>query len=158
MSTAKTLIDDALLDIEIRSSNITDSEYAQGLRYMNRIMTTWAEEGLNVGYSKVTTITQETHVPDWFEMCLISHLGIALAPSYGVPIDPRRLAVASEMKQAVELRLVRLGPVRYPNSLPTGAGNGYCIGENYFTAQNSSILNSATDSDLSDDEGVDLSV
>lgn len=160
MATARVLISDALLDLEIRSdeTQITDSEYAQGLRYMNRLMTTWAEEGLNVGYTKPSDIDQETNVPDWFEMCLISHLGIALAPSFGVAVDPRRLAVADSMKEAVENRLVRLGPVRYPDSLPKGEGNDYYNSTNYFQAQDPDTLNTASNSDLSDDEGIDLSV
>jgi len=159
MAIAQTLIADALIDLEIRSSEtqITDSEYAQGLRYMNRVMTTWAEEGLNVGYNKVTTITQETNIPDWFEMCLISHLGIALAPSFGVQVDPRRLGIAKEMKDAVELRLVRIGPAAYSSALPTGQGTYSNANENFFSRKDPNILTSATQSDLSDDEGIELS-
>ena len=160
MAIAQTLIADALIDLEIRSSEtqITDSEYAQGIRYMNRLMTTWAEEGLNVGYSKVTAKEDETHIPDWFEMCLISHLGIALAPSFGVAIDPRRLGIAQGMMKAVENRSVRLGPVRYSDGLPLGSGNYAITNRNYFSPQDPSTLTSATQSDISDDEGVDLSV
>jgi hypothetical protein len=121
-------------------------------------MTTWAESGLNVGYSKVTVVTDETNIPDWFEMCTISHLAIALAPSYGVKVDPRRLGIAEGMLKAVRKRLVRLGPVKYPNSLPLGSGNETYTNTNYFTEQDPDTLTSATQSDLSDDEGVDLSV
>lgn len=159
MSTARVLIADALDCLEIKSPQVTltDSEIGTGIRYMNRLMASWAEDGLNVGYHFIEDVDQETEIPIWFEACLIAHLAIMLAPSYGVAIDARRLATAKEMLDIVEKRLVNLGPVRYPDTLPVGAGNSYYDSNYFFQRENPDLLSTSSNQNLDDDEEIDLS-
>ena len=135
--TAQQLVEDALDDLEVKSSEVelTTSELKRGIRSLNRLMAQFASTGLNIGYNKVDQDKPltDTNIPDWFEDCAITFLAIRLAPSYGV-IDVMLLSSAArEALKVVQKRLVQIGEVNYPNTLPIGSGNFQDNNQYFFT-------------------------
>ena len=120
-------------------------------------MTAWAEDGLNPGFTVVQDIDDETNIPSWFEGCIVAHLGIILAPSYGMPLDPRRIATAQFMLAAAEERLVSLPEAFFPSTLPVGRGNQVYNNDYFFSKEDPDNLSTNTQN-LDDDESVDLSI
>ena len=113
MATVGQIVEDALNDIEVKSSetSISPNEMATGIRYLNRLMVSFASSGLNLGYSKATSETETFTAPDWAEDMVITHLGIRLAPSFGVTVSTALAITAAEMMKVVRKRLVLLEPV-----------------------------------------------
>lgn len=151
--TAQQVIEDAYDDIEVKpaETDLTDAEYASGLRRLNRLGTVFAAGGLNFGYTKLTDITQELTIPDWAEDLFVTYLAIRSAPSFGKTISQEVASAALASLNAAQRQLVIIPEAYFPNTLPTGAGNNADgNGENFFT--------DGTDDDLLDSANNNLSV
>jgi hypothetical protein len=136
MSTALTLINDALSDLQVKSSEVdlTDNEIAQGVRYLNRLMVSLAAQGLSVPFKRVTNATDETNIPDFYEELIVTYLAIRLAPSFGIEqINPGLIAAAQNAMNAVTHRIVRIPQSSYPDTLPIGSGNEMYDNGRFFT-------------------------
>jgi hypothetical protein len=160
MSTALQIIEDAFDSLEIKSAEVdleTD-EINNGIRRLNRMMTAWAQQGINLSYTKIENSSDIVTIPDWAEEAVVSHLAIRLAPSFGVTATPSLVAIASESFKYLRENTVDLGEVNFPTTLPVGAGNNYINDENFFTDSSESTIQTNDDSDLTDGESVDLSV
>lgn len=161
MATIGQIVEDAFNDIEVKSSEtaLSTTEMAQGIRYLNRLMVSFASSGLNLGYSKATSETETFTSPDWCEDMVVTHLAIRLAPGFGVSITPALAIAAAEMMKVVEKRLVILGEVDYPNILPIGSGNWN--GNNnshFFNVDDDTDLLGGNGQNVGDGEEVDLSI
>jgi len=162
MSTAETLIDDAFNNLEIKSTEtaLTGEEISLGIRYLNRMLVTWASNGIDIGFNKVFDKATETEIPDYAEEAVIYGLSVRLAPGFGVIVTPALGMAAAASLKALELRTIRLEPVEFPNTLPIGGGNRINAGANtrFFTKKAASDLLTGTGAQLDDDESVDLTV
>ena len=158
MSTAKEIIEDAFDTLEIKTPEIDleDSEYESGIRRLNRMMTRWAEDGKNLGYTKITDVDQKLTTPDWAEECIVAHLAVRLAPAFGVPITPGVAALASDAIASLTRNLDKLTGVAYPSNLPLGSGNYNSPNTHFFTDETTTDLKSSPDQNLTDGEDVQL--
>ncbi len=159
MTTIRTIINDALNDLEVKSAEVdlTTEELNTGMRYINRLMTTFAVSGINVGFTKAVSVDDEFTAPDWFEEVIITHLAIRLAPGFGIQVSPAIVMAAKEAIKQVQRRVVHLHPVEFPNVLPIGSGNYQGDNTRFFHDDNTNDLTSASGDILDDDESVTLS-
>ncbi len=160
MATALTLINDALNDLEVKSAEVdlTTDEIATGIRYLNRLMVTFAAGGLNVGFTKVVNQTDESGIPDWFEDAVVTHLAIRLAPSFGVQINPAIVVAAKAAISLATKRIVHLHPVALPSTMPIGSGNYQGDNTRFFLDGTDDELEAGNGQALSDDESVNLTI
>lgn len=159
MTTALQLIEDAFDDLEVKSSEIdleTD-EIDLAIRRLNRMMTNWAQGGLNLGYSKVSDSSDVLTVPDWAEEAITAHLAIRLAPGFGKTINAALAAFALEAMDTMTRNLVQMGEISFPNTLPIGSGNYQGDNTRYFTDGTDGDLQTDSKSDITNDEGIQLS-
>jgi len=162
MSTAEVLIDDAFnnLEIKIGENALSAAEMALGMRYLNRMMVTWASNGINIGFAKVSVKTDETEIPDYAEEAVIYGLSVRLAPGFGVAVTQALGMAAGASLKALELRAINLHETEFPNTLPIGGGNRINAGTNtrFFTRRAASDLLSGAGDQLDDDEGEGLTL
>lgn len=157
MITANELIKDAFDDIGVKPAEVelTDSEQAVGLRRLNRLGTAFAADGLNFGYTKLTSVNQEVTIPDWAEDLFITYLAIRLAPAFGMAIDPALVESARNMYKIAVKTLGNIPETYYPNTLPKGAGNDWDGSvDHFFNDTDENYLTSGADRYLTDDESV----
>lgn len=143
MSTALDIINDALDDLTIKSSEVslTDSEVSSAIRKMNRMLTNWAQGGLNLGFTKIENSSDTLTTPDWADELITAQLAIRLASSFGMQVSPEIVAIASDSMTRALRNNIQLSKPSYPGSLPTGSGN-------YNNGSNSHFFNDSSDGDL----------
>jgi hypothetical protein len=96
--TAGEVINDILLDLVVLGSDATmdPSETASTIRYMNRYMTMIAAQGINLGYTKVTSISDTLTIPDGASMGLIKNVVLIMAPQFGAVITAASVSAARD--------------------------------------------------------------
>lgn len=153
METANSIIKDALQEILVQANEqpVQSVDFTTGVRYLNRLMSTWASQGLPLGYTKVANASDPITVPDGAIEGIVYNLALRLAPQYDiVPSQDLRIN-AREGLDAIRKIAVRRTPTRYPCTLPIGSGNekddtynNYhyypCPDEEILTEQEGSIL------------------
>lgn len=158
MTTIKEIINDAFDDLEIKSAEVdlTDSELAIGIRRLNRMMVSLAATGMDFGFTKAVTVDDEFTAPDWFEDMAITSLAIRLASGFGVPVTEALAINARIAAKIVFLRISEMSAPSFPNTLPLGAGNYQGDNTKFFRGDVDTLLHTATNVVLSDDEGIQL--
>ena len=139
--TAESIISSALLDVGVRASEspLEPDEIADSIRYLNRMMASYAVEGVNIGYTVVSTLADPITVPDGAIDGMIANLAIRLHPQFTLPGTPIDLTLAQAAEDGKEvlmaLGIESIGPTAYPDTLPIGSGNesGF-IDNQYFYA------------------------
>ena len=159
MATALEIINDALNDLEVKSSEVelTTNEIATGIRYLNRLVTSLAANGLQLPYKKVTNSTDETNLPDWAEDLIVTYLAIRMAPAFGiVNINPGLMAAAQQALSTAQSQLVQVQETSFPSTLPCGSGNANYQTTKYFTYDPNQLFIDDGEN-LDDNTGVTLS-
>jgi len=159
MTTANELINDAFDLLEIKSAEVEleDDEINTAIRRMNRMITSWAQEGMNLGYSKVTLKTETVTIPDWSEEAVVALLAVRLAPAFGVPLTQALQAQAAGSLKNLQQQLITIGDVQFPSNLPIGSGNAYRNDQNFYADSKTNTLTTNAKGELTDGESVDLS-
>jgi len=124
--TAETIIFDALqlLGIQGDEEPIEAPMAQTAIRVLNRMMDSFAAEGINLGYTTVTDLSTPITVPLGAVRGMISNLAVELAPTYitsGIPASVA--ALAANGKFVMQQLAVDIGATEYPNTLPRGSGN-----------------------------------
>ena len=158
MATIGDIINDAFDDLEVKSAEVdlTDAELAIGIRRLNRMMVSLASVGIDVGYTKAITIDDEFTAPDWFEDMAITSLAIRLASGFGIMVSQSLAINAKIAAQTALIRLSGMDAPSFPNTLPLGSGNYQGDNTKFFVGDADTLLRTATNVVLSDDEGIQL--
>ena len=100
MTTARTIVEDALREIEqlATGETPTDSEAQDALRVCNRMIHSWDLEGVCVGHTD-WTLTSTVTLPHNHEMGLVALLAVSLAPGFGVTVHPLTAQTARRTKR-----------------------------------------------------------
>lgn len=125
METASDIINDALQELLVQGSeqSVQSVDFQTGVRYLNRMMTSFAAQGINLGYTVVSKASDIVTVPDGALEGVVFNLAKRLATSYDVPISPSLELNAQEGKEAMRaLAFENIASV-YPDTLPIGSGN-----------------------------------
>lgn len=138
--TAAQVIKDAMLEIGgiASESPLEPDEISDAIRYMNRFMARIAADGINIGYTVVSTLADIITIPDGAIDGLVSNLALRLHPQYTAPGTPISLTLAQAgedgLKTMRALAIFSIGPTAFPNTLPVGSGNedGFAGCDNHF--------------------------
>jgi hypothetical protein len=128
METAATLIKSALQEILVQASEAPiEADQAQdAIRYLNRMMAALQANGIDLGYTNVTSLASPITVPDGAIDGMVSNLALRLFPQYsepGTPVDQVLFREAAEGMKILERLGVTISPTSYPSILPVGSGN-----------------------------------
>lgn len=155
--TAKQIIDRAASKIGVKRAGVdlSEDEYDSFISEMNNTMFGYAVDGLNFGYSEVSSTSDEVTIPFWSYGFIENILALRMAVDFNAPIPPGLPAIIEKEIETAETALVRVPVVSYPDILPTGSGdNGFFSQSKYFedaTKLDIEDLNGSTIRDQEDD-------
>lgn len=124
--TANSIINDALLDLKVRSNEaeLPAVEVQDMIRAMNRLMSKLAAKGINLGYTRVAKLSDTITIADGALDGLVAMLALRVWPTYREG-DPTAMHVENArdgLNAMIELS-VTIQPALYPSTLPVGSGN-----------------------------------
>lgn len=140
---ANEIVVDALEDLVVQQDEgpIEQSEGRAAIRALNDMMYSWAADGIDIGYTEVSSLGDIITVPVGAIRGMKANLAIELAPKYDVIPTPALIQRANAGMKAVLNLAVEIGASAYPSTLPRGSGNwddGY--GDDYYPDEESTIL------------------
>ena len=123
METAQTVINDALQEILVQSSEqpIQAVDFQTAKRYLNRMMSTVPFVGL--GFTTVSLPDDVITVPDAAIDGIIFNLAKRLLSSYDMPITAELMLSAKDGLKQIRRITVKVLPTSLPCTLPVGSGN-----------------------------------
>jgi len=125
MATAEEVISRALSLILVRQSEspLRPDEFQDGLEMLNDMMLSWDGEGLPLGYTELTTISDVLTVPSTALLAIKQNLAVQLAPEFGANVGQILAINAARSKTALYRATIRARSTCYPSTLPIGSGN-----------------------------------
>ena len=126
MAKVREVIIDALEDLVVQQDEapIEASEAQAAIRFLNDMMTMLDAQGVTLGYTVVSSLSDTVTIPAGALMGVKANLAIALAPKYGRQITQELALRASEgMKAMLNLADITSNSMEYPSTLPIGSGN-----------------------------------
>lgn len=124
--TARDIILDALDDIGVNMDEVTlgASDEQTGMKAINRIMATLAANDVDLGFTKITNISDPITIPEGAMDALVSMLGFRLWPKYRTPELPSAI-IANARAGIVQMYKIGISikQSEFPCTLPTGSGN-----------------------------------
>lgn len=125
MATAAQVIKAALQKILVQASEsaIDADQYSDAMNTLNDLMNAYAAEGINLGYTEVTSIGDAVTVPAGALRGIIYNLAIDLAPEYGGEVTPAVVKIASDGYDAMMMIGVDTPVSSLPCTLPVGIAN-----------------------------------
>jgi len=136
--TAGDVIKVALQRILVQASeaDLESDEYADALTALNVMMGAWKAQGIDLGYTDVSTTADTVTVPPGAIRAIIANLALEVAPDYAGKVQPSLTQQALEGLKAARLLAVRHIPTQYPDNLPQGTGgDGDLYDENFYETE-----------------------
>ena len=145
MTTVKEILNDAFFEIKVKKEGVPleASEVQVGIRYLNNLMATWSANGINLGYTVVTKISDPITVALGANQGIIGQLAINLANQFNAEVTPSLALMAKEGYAAILNLSVNTSPRQYPSILPRGSGNYNSSCYEYYPETVQSILGEA---------------
>ena len=148
MATVEQVAKDALKMIMVQGSEapLEADDYADFITSLNDYMQELAAQGINLGYTEVSSIQDQVTVPLGALRGIKANMAINVSPSYGGVVSEALVMAARQGKQTMRLIGQRIGKTRYPSTLPRGTGNydSFSMGDNYYPDLESTILTETT--------------
>ena len=125
MATVRTIGEQYLRRLLVESGDATPEadELQDFMHTMNRYMAAQEANGIKLGFTQLTDLTDEITVPDGALMGVGANVAILVAADYARPVPPSLIAEAamglSAMRKLGRSRI----QLRYPADLPMGSGN-----------------------------------
>ena len=120
------------------------SDEEVGVRYINWIMSELSENGVDLGFTLLTKISDPVTISKGLMMSLIDLLAHKLWPKYrtGEPIASTILEGARQGRKQMYKSGIEIGVTEYPSTLPRGSGNDYpSVSDNtFYPDYNASIV------------------
>lgn len=145
---------DALQEIGQQAAEqpVKPDEMATGIRYLNRLMFSYTKLGL--GYTVITSSSQEVTIPIWAEWWTVLMLAKALMPQFPSVDMETKVTLEDNLKTAWRNLLdnQQETPVTtYPNTLPRGSGNESYWNGRFYPEDDNNILQENGDNILLED-------
>ena len=148
--TKQVIIEGAYQDIGF-DGNIESTRLAQGLRTLDRMMGSWLNAGVDIGYmqGESSALTDDSGILNQHLAAVQMNLAVQLARALAIPVDN---GYAGDARNAYRDLLSYDPPVLAANPfMPLGAGNSLCWSAPAFQA----IEETTTDA-LADTAGVNI--
>lgn len=123
--TASTVIRDALQEILVQAAEqpITADEGQSAIRLLNRMMSAWEANGIDLSYTAVNSLNDAITVVDGALDAIVLNLAIKLAPQYDRAISQGLYINAKRAYDAMLKIAVVIPDTEFPATLPYGSGN-----------------------------------
>ncbi len=156
--TALDIIERSLSKIGVKRSGVslTDDEISDSISELNDMMTELDASGTKLGYTIISSSSDEITTPDWTWGAMRSNLAIRLAPEFDAVITQALAVQASDGYNAILKRTVTIDRVQFPDTLPIGAGNEYWNYERFFKNDYDNDILTGSHQTLSTDENINL--
>lgn len=143
--TAASLITDALGEILVSAAeqSVEPVEMSTGIRYLNRMMASFATNGVALGFTVVTSPSSAITVADGAIDGMVANLALRLAPQFDVATTPELIAAAKDGYTAMLKIAVTITPTSFPCTLPIGSGNEQVdsfIGDKFYGCPDDTVL------------------
>jgi hypothetical protein len=144
--TAADIIKDALGEITVLGAEapVEPVDAQAGVRYLNRMMAAFDADGIPLGYTEVTNLSDLVTIPAGANAGVVSQLGVMLWDQFsnGEPVPSTLLARAISGKNTMRNLAVTIGATEFPSTLPIGSGNEWDSNRNdkFYPDLESTIL------------------
>jgi len=146
MATANQVLEASLKRI-IAAGNEVEIEAPDGKDFyfaMNAFMFALAADGVNLGYTEITSGDDVVTVPLGALRGLITNMAVEVSPDYGAVVSPD-LARVARVSMGTMTRLgMTISSTQFPPTLPRGSGNEQRITQGHFYDYNESDILSET--------------
>lgn len=149
------VINDILLEIVAMGADadMDPSETATTIRYINRFMAMIAANGINLGFTKITSISDTLTIPDGAIIGLVKNVAKLIAPQFGAVITVEVHEAARDGLKAMRRLGTSITPSNMPCTLPMGSGNDNDIRDNkFYTCPEDQILTETDNNILLEDD------
>ena len=142
MATASKVVERALARILVRQSEapLEQEEMDDAIDMMNDMMAAWDIGGLALGYTIVTSPSDEVTVPDGALMAVKANLAIEMAPDFHGVITPALVESATNSLNAVRNGVLPAIITTNPDTLPVGSGNECWNGRRFYPGEHAELL------------------
>jgi len=108
--------------------DLTPQMLSSACTRLDAMMATWNAKGIRLAYPLPSSpedvdLDAETSVPDSANEAIITNLALRIAPSYGKTPSVMTMATAKAGFDVLMARAAMPEEMRFPRTLPTGAGN-----------------------------------
>lgn len=132
--------------VQADESALSPSEYSDFIFAMNNFMLSLDAEGIQLGYTEVSTLADEVTIPVGALRGLIANMAIEVAPDYNGVVSEGLVIAASQGLRAMRLLGQSMGATEFPSTLPTGSGNWGYQTDTFYEDLESEILAESTGS------------
>ncbi|PHS61784.1 MAG: hypothetical protein COB09_17095 [Thalassobium sp.] len=125
MATAAQVLEASLKRILVQGADaeLQADEFSDAIFSMNNYMLDLDAQGVKLGYTVVTSLSDEVTIPLGALRGAIANIAIEISPDYGGDISSGLVRAAeSGLKTMQQLGIV-LGETAFPSTLPRGSGN-----------------------------------
>ena len=128
--TKQMLIEEAFGELALHGFVVTlgPDVLESGLRKLDTMMAMWDGKGITLSYPLPTSpddsnLDDDSNLPDYAVEPVYMNLAVRLSAGYGKQVAPTTAATAKDGLDMVMARAAFPQEVRYPSSMPSGAGN-----------------------------------
>ena len=107
-------------------AELQPDEYEDAIFTMNNLMTGLDADGVQLGYTIVSNLSDEVTVPDGALQGVIANTAVHSAPFYDAEPSPALVLMAENGMKTMEKLGVNVGPSALPSTMPIGSGNEGC--------------------------------
>ena len=133
---AKDIITYAFAEVVQSKYTIEPGNLIDGLRYLNRMMAKYDAQGIELGYTALTSPDDVLTVPDTVAMGMVKNLALILWPQYNIGVvNPLIKFSAKRSLDSMRAQAINITePAQFPSTLPVGSGNYNGIyGNDFYT-------------------------
>lgn len=156
MAKAAEVVNRALSLILIQPSEapIQADDAATALETLNDMMAEWDGEGLSVGYSRASSLSDDITVPDYALAAMKYNLALRLAPEYEVEASASLQGNAGRSYRSLTNIVINVPQAEYPCTMPVGSGNtgDSVYSERFYPCPESELLTETGGSILLEDQ------
>lgn len=98
-------------------------EYMDYIFALNNYMTALEAEGISLGYTEVSSLSDTVTVPTSALRGIIANMAIEVAPDYGGVVSDALVVAAKNGMKVMRLVGQHIAASRFPSTLPRGSGN-----------------------------------
>ena len=132
MTTVLQIVNGAAAKVGVKTaeSSLEAEDFQIIVDEMNDLLVSWANKGLTPTFTEVTEATDLVDVDRDAVAAIKNHLAIRIAPSFQKVVQPSLVAIADATLRELEVSMVHIGKVAFPDTLPMGSGND-CWADDY---------------------------
>lgn len=142
MQTVLTLLNRSYRKAKIKSKYVELEQIQQddGISELNQMMWELEADGLPIGWSDVSSVSEPVPAPDWMLGMITNGLAIRLGNDEGIALDPRLVGMYEQGLRTAQKILIPIPRLRFPSILPTGGSRNRYQSSTYFNEPNEDSL------------------